>query len=225
VDGATTGSAPGRNAINPNTSAAPTFYIPTENEWYKAAYYSPEKGGVGSPGYYAYATQSDTAPGNTIGSGANQANYRLNESVYSVTQSSSYSSSQNYLTDVGAFTNSESFYGTFDQSGNVFQWNDLDGLAASGSSRGLRGGSWNNDAVGLSSSPRFPSDPSFEISPVIGFRLASPVAVPEPSTLAMLAAGLACGGSGFIRRRRLHRSGPNISPRPQISRRRSAGHR
>ena len=64
VNGATSGSAPGRNTVNPNTSAAPTFYIPTENEWYKAAYYSPVKGGVGSPGYYAYATQSDTAPGN-----------------------------------------------------------------------------------------------------------------------------------------------------------------
>jgi formylglycine-generating enzyme len=202
VNGATTGSAPGRNAINPNTSAAPTFYIPTENEWYKAAYYSPVKGGVGSPGYYAYATQSDTAPGNTIGSGANQANYRLNESVYSVTQSSSYSSSQNYLTDVGAFTNSESLYGTFDQSGNVFQWNDLDGLAASGSSRGLRGGSWDNDAFGLSSSPRSSIDPSFEF-PLIGFRLASPVAVPEPSTWVMGLAGIACASWRVFRRRKL----------------------
>ena len=47
---------------NPNTGAAPAFYIPTENEWYKAAYYSPTKGGNG--GYYTYATQSDTASGN-----------------------------------------------------------------------------------------------------------------------------------------------------------------
>ncbi|MBL7193658.1 MAG: PEP-CTERM sorting domain-containing protein [Pirellulales bacterium] len=69
------------------------------------------------------------------------------------------------------------------------------------------------------------SDPPSNENISIGFRLASPVAVPEPSTLAMLAAGLGCSGYGFIRRRRLHRSGPNISPRPQISRRRSAGHR
>jgi len=140
VNGATSGNAVVKNAINPNTSAAPTFYIPTENEWYKAAYYSPNYGGTGVAGYFDYATQSDTAPGNTIGGGANQANY--NNGVYSVTQSSSYSSSQNYLTDVGAFTNSASFYGTFDQSGNVNQWNDLDGTA--GSSRGLRGGPWDN---------------------------------------------------------------------------------
>ena len=134
VNGVTSGGAVVRNAINPNTGAAPTFYIPLENEWYKAAYYSPVKGGAGFPGYYTYATQSDTTPGNTIGSGANQANY--SNLVYAVTQSSIFSPGQNYLTDVGAFTGSESFYGTFDQTGNVFQWNDMDGSADSG--RGMR---------------------------------------------------------------------------------------
>ncbi len=202
VNGATSGSAPGKNVTNPNTSAAPTFYIPTENEWYKAAYYSPVKGGVGSPGYFAYATQSDSDPGNTIGSGANQANYGPGD-VYAVTQSSSYSSSQNYLTDVGAFTNSESFYGTFDQSGNVDQWNDLDGLAASGSSRGLRGGAWDIfNAFDLSSSRRGTAAPSRERS-YIGFRLASPVAVPEPSTWVMGLAGIACASWRVFRRRKL----------------------
>ena len=38
------------------------YWIPTEDEWYKAAYYSPVKGGIGSPGYYIYSTKSDTAP-------------------------------------------------------------------------------------------------------------------------------------------------------------------
>ena len=202
VNGVTTGNAPGKNVTNPNTSAAPTFYIPTENEWYKAAYYSPVKGGVGSPGYYAYATQSDTAPGNTIGSGANQANYYTGAG-YSVTQSSSFSSSQNYLTDVGAFSGSESFYGTFDQSGNVYQWNDLDGLAASGSSRGLRGGYWDIDAFDLSSSDSNSAAPSDE-SNNIGFRLASPVAtpIPEPGTWAAMA--IFAGGAAYAgwRRRR-----------------------
>ena len=204
VNGAESGSAPGKNEINPNTSAAPTFYIPTENEWYKAAYYSPVKGGVGSPGYYAYATQSDTAPGNTIGSGANQANYYAGD--YAVTQSSSYSASQNYLTDVGAFSGSESFYGTFDQSGNVYQWNDLDGLAASGSSRGRRGGGWSSDAFPLSSSDRRSGARSNEFY-LIGFRLASPVnsaPVPEidPAGIGSVLA-LVTGALGLLERRRL----------------------
>ena len=56
LNGATTGNAV---AVNPGAA----FYIPTENEWFKAAYYSPNYGGVGVPGYYFCATQSDTPPG------------------------------------------------------------------------------------------------------------------------------------------------------------------
>ena len=210
VNGATTGNAVAKNATNPNTGAAPTFFIPTENEWYKAAYYSPTYGGVGVPGYYAYATQSDTAPGNVVGSAANQANYRAPDNLpllYSVTQSSVYDVSQNYLTDVGAFSGSGSFYGTFDQIGNVIQWNDLDG--APGSSRGGRAQWWNSKTadvsfsfVGLVEGPGI--DGFF-----LGFRLASPVsvsAVPEidPNGLSAVL-GLIVGGLGLLERRRYGR--------------------
>jgi sulfatase modifying factor 1 len=195
---ATTGPAV---AVNPGAA----FYIPTNDEWYKAAYFSPNYGGVGVPGYYAYATQSDSDPGNTIGSGANEANY-ITGAGYSVTQSGSYDSAQNYLTDVGAFSGSESFYGTFDQSGNVYQWNDLDGLASSGSLRGVRGGYWFGiSPYGLSSSYGFSDDPSSE-SYDVGFRLASPAAssVPEidPNSLGSVLA-LVLGSLGLLERRRL----------------------
>jgi len=199
------GIVPAKNATNPNTNATPTFSIPTENEWYKAAYYSPNYGGVGAGGYYAYATQSNTVPGNVVGSAANQANYH--NGVYSVTQSGAYSYSQNYLTDVGAFSGSGSFYGTFDQGGNVFQWNDLDGTASS--SCGLRGGNWNEkDAFILSSSCRYSNSGGFVTyeGSGIGFRLASPVsgsAVPEIDPNGLSAAlGLIVGGLGLLERRR-----------------------
>lgn len=184
------------HAVAANPGAA--FYIPTENEWYKAAYYSPNNGGVGVPGYYRYATQSDTSPGNIIGSATNQANY-FTGAGYSVTQSSSRSSSQNYLTDVGAFSGSQSYYGTFDQTGNVFQWNDLDGTASSSHNRGFRGGPWANSDHSLSSSDRSMTTPSLE-DKLIGIRLASPAVVPEPSTYAMALAGLTCGGYSMFRR-------------------------
>ena len=203
VNGATSGNAVAKNATNPNTSAAPTFYVPTENEWYKAAYYSPTLGGVGVPGYSAYATQSNADPGNAVGSLANQANYY--NGVFSVTQSSDEDSNQNYLTDVGAFSGSGSFYHTFDQSGNVKQWNDLGGTPAS-LYRGLRGGFWFGPADLMSSSERGEYDVLIE-GANIGFRLASPLnissAVPEIDPNGLSAAlGLIVAGLGLLERRR-----------------------
>jgi formylglycine-generating enzyme required for sulfatase activity len=189
--GATIGPVPGKNP-------GATHYIPTLNEWYKAAYYSPVLNS-GTGGYYAFATQSNSAPGNVVGSGANRANYF--NGVWSVTQSATYSASLNYLTDVGASTNSASFYGTFDQSGSVYEWNDLSGEAAS--LRGLRGGAWDTDAAPLQAShPGFAATGAHAEQPFSGFRLASPVPVPEPSAYAMALAGVACGGYTLSRRRR-----------------------
>jgi sulfatase modifying factor 1 len=207
LNGATSG-----NAVAANPGAA--FRLPTENEWYKAAYYSPNyvspydepnlggPGVPGVPGYYAYATQSDDAPGNVVGSAANQANWKTGDG-YSVTQSSSYHSNQNYLTDVGAFSGSGSFYGTFDQTGNVYQWNDLDGLP--GASRGLRGGGWDDDnPFFFSSSSSVSGGPSNEIGG-IGFRLASSVPEIDPNSLGSVLA-LVMGSLGLLERRRLKAS-------------------
>ena len=159
--------------VAPAKTPGAAFSIPTANEWYKAAYFSPNYGGPGLEGYYKYATQSDAGPGNIIGSGSNQANYHA--VVWSVTQQGGdVVPNQNYLTDVGAFTNSPSYYGTFDQSGNVDQWNDLDGAA--GTVRGLRGGYWYSGLADfVSSSGSNSRDPFYEHDG-LGFRL---VSVPE----------------------------------------------
>ncbi|MCX6876840.1 MAG: SUMF1/EgtB/PvdO family nonheme iron enzyme [Verrucomicrobia bacterium] len=152
-----------------NSNAA--VWIPTENEWYKAAYYDPTKGGTN---YWACPTQSDTLAGNKIGV-AHSANYYDNGFV-------GYPGM--VLTDVGAYgANSASHYGTNDQGGNVWQWND----AVIGSSRGLRGGSWHCNLYDLSSSGRSNSGPSVEGNGT-GFRVA---AIPEPGS--MVLALLACG--------------------------------
>jgi len=166
--GATAGDAVSRNA-------GALFSIPTENEWYKAAFYSPVKGDDGTPGYFTFATQSDAVPGNTIGSDPNQVNWYVGvypDGAYA-TGGGRQVSTQNYLTDVGVFTNSASYYGTFDQSGGLYEWNDFDG--APGPTRGLRGGAWYvGGAVGVSSSERLAYDPASEHE-YIGFRLAGPI--------------------------------------------------
>ena len=185
------GNVPNKNAINPNTGIAPDFYIPTESEWYKAAYYSQALNG-GAGGYYSFATQSNDFPGNLIGDSANQANY--NNGVYSVTQSADYVEGQDYLTDVGSFSGSASYYGTFDQGGNMWEWNDLSGGATS-LTRGVRGGNFNDIFFGLTSSRRLTDLATSNIG-YGGFRLAS---VPEPSSWVLT---MLFSASLAIRRRR-----------------------
>jgi formylglycine-generating enzyme len=145
------------------------FWIPSEDEWYKAAYHQPT-GQLGDvDDYWLYPTKSNALPGNTIGASANHANFFT--SVFSVTQSGSFDSNQNYLTAVGSYPGSASFYGTFDQGGNVFEWNDA---VISGSFRGLRGGSWDDGGEFLLRSSNrgggFPAVGSGDF----GFRVASP---------------------------------------------------
>lgn len=205
LNGQLDGTPPSKNAINPNTSAAPAFYIPSENEWFKAAYYSPALNG-GSGGYYTYATQSDTAPGNVVGGSANQANYFTG--VYSVTQSDTLDEGQNYLTDVGDFTGSASFYGTFDQSGNLWEWTDEPANGQVGFIY-LRGGNWMDIDYSLQSHRRVATGPNTDVG-YGGFRLAAPV--PEPSAIGLALAGLACGGFAMWRRHEGRRHGRSAGP-------------
>lgn len=192
VGGQTSGAAPARN-----TGAA--FALPTENEWYKAAYYQPNASGGPSDGYWAYATQTDNLANNIVGPNAANANWRRGY-WYSVTQTSTYSQSQNYLTDVGAFSTSDSYYGTFDQSGNVNQWIDLN-VWSSDISRRFRGGSWNPDQAYTLASSAVNTGYTESARPDVGFRLVSPIAVPEPSTYAMVTAAFAGGVWRALRRR------------------------
>jgi formylglycine-generating enzyme required for sulfatase activity len=101
------------------------------------------------------------------------------------------------LTNVGAYSLSESPYGTYDQGGNVWEWNEeaVGGLGFS-FSRGLRGGGLGNDGVYLATSKWISSGAMSEASE-IGFRVASPI--PEPGTGLLVMTGLA--GLAVSRRR------------------------
>jgi hypothetical protein len=163
------------NSITRNAGAA--IFIPSEDEWYKAAYYD-----TGAAVYYDYPAGSDTqttcaAPGPTPNT-ANCAAYDL--------------------TDVGSYTGAASPVGTFDQGGNVWEWNDT---IISVSARGHRGGAYYNTADTLAASLRGTDIPADE-SDVVGFRVASlpPVPVPALGPVGLLAA--AAGLLGFGARRR-----------------------
>jgi formylglycine-generating enzyme required for sulfatase activity len=187
LDGDTTG---GREV----KGAAATWWIPTENEWYKAAYYDPTLNS-GRGGYWPYPTRSAATPGNDFltPSVANEANYLNASGLYSVTQSATESATQNYLTPVGSFTKSASYYGTYDQGGDVYQWND----ALIGSlSRGVRGGQWGTGSEDLLSNDRESRNATGD-NDGVGFRVASgpPTVAEKAGQYTLLLSATAAGAA------------------------------
>jgi formylglycine-generating enzyme required for sulfatase activity len=193
LNGATTGNAP---AVNSGAS----YFLPTEDQWYKAAYY---KGGGTNAGYWDYATQSDTSPtpvtadSTGIGSAGSTGNFA------NFNATADWNSQDGNVTTVGS-NGGASAYGAFDMSGNLYEWNDLTGAA--GSSPGLRGGYWNDGPFPLSSLGRNTGGTSREDS-LVGFRLASTDAapIPEPGTWAAMA--IFAGGAAYAGWRRRRQQG------------------
>ena len=151
-----------------NRNTAARVFLPNENEWYKAAYYQ----GGNNAFYWAFPTRSDTpplalAPGNSD----NAANYdRVMNSV----------------TAAGAYPASQGYYGTRDQAGNLWEWNEaeVDG------DRGLRGGSYDDYMLLLHASYRDSQSPSQE-NEFVGFRIAAAAGVfpPPPANRAPVTLG------------------------------------
>jgi formylglycine-generating enzyme required for sulfatase activity len=142
-------------------NAGAKFFIPTEDEWYKAAYHDKSAGLAAS--YFDFPTGTNSVPGNDISettNPGNNANYH--DDGYAL-------GSPYYRTVFGEFELSDSPYGTFDQGGNVWEWNET---VLFSSSRGLRGGSFNNNSNNLHASNRNNNDPTNENNNV-GFRVAS----------------------------------------------------
>jgi formylglycine-generating enzyme required for sulfatase activity len=167
-DGAYTITAMGiaNNSITRNSGAS--VFLPSEDEWYKAAYYD-----ALSTSFFDFPAGTDVVTGCMAPSAtANTANCR-----YQVRDT----------TDVGSYTGSGSPTGTFDQGGNVEEWNEA---VVDPGTRGSRGGAYFGfTALPLGAAARSDWDPSTE-SNQIGFRVAS---VPEPGTGLLLMTGLALG--------------------------------
>ena len=157
-----------------------TYFIPTEDEWYKAAYY---KGGT-TNAYWDYPTQSDTAPGTVtasstgVGSAGSAGNYANTGTTVHWKTGDSYGN----VTTVGT-NGGPGYYGTFDIGGNVWEWNE--GIPVAGN-RGMLGGSFYSDVAWLPAAQRASYAQAGVFYGMNGFRVS---AVPEPATMCLLAFG------------------------------------
>jgi len=175
-------------AVERNILGHRQHVIPTEDEWYKAAYHKNERG---AGNFWDYPTDTDTAPSNDLlpADPGNNANFY--DDGYTI--GGAY-----WRTEVGEFENSGGPYGTFDQGGNVWEWNET---AVDSSSRGFRGGSYfhydiadHYGVANLHAATRLYGPPTVIENSWVGFRLAE---IPEPGSMAIFA----LGGLVLLRRR------------------------
>jgi len=169
-----TAGDPGYDASNQYRNSLAKYFLPSEDEFYKAAF-----GKIDGSGYYLYPTASNTPPtAVTSGTASGTAVYNQSwpqgpASVYEAGGSSSY--------------------GTMGQGGNIQEWQESssNGLNNNtGDNRMVRGGYWyGGSSDALDSSTRSSYFPSADYTQ-LGFRVASsslapaPATVPEPGTYA-----------------------------------------
>ena len=132
--------------------------------------------------YFLYPTGSDSLPSNDLMDPDPGNNANTSDNGYTI-------GSPNFMTEVGAFENSDSPYGTFDQGGNVMEWTEtakgLDGFLY----RDTRGGDWDTNPDWTAATHHFEARPTTERRD-FGFRVAS---VPEPGSLTLVLCGALAG--------------------------------
>ncbi len=154
---------PGYDPNNLFRNRQAKYFLPSADEWYKAAYYDPAAGH-----YWDYPTGSNSPPvAVASGTAAGTAVYNQGDSGGPAD-----------ISVAGGLGR----YGTSAQGGNVDEWEEteLDLLNDSISNyRGRRGGSWNGDFFPLEAPVR-PGQFPWLSSSATGFRVGS--VVPEPSS-------------------------------------------
>jgi formylglycine-generating enzyme required for sulfatase activity len=163
-DGAYTITPEGISANSITRNANATISLTSEDEWYKAAYFD-------GTSYFDYPAGANAQTGCVLPSG-------------DTGNSANCSSAVGDLTDVGAYSLSGSPYGTFDQGGNVSEWNEAIITFTTDARRSIRGGGWRIDPSILAASFRGHNSPTGEFDS-LGFRVAS-IAEPEPAPIPTL---------------------------------------
>lgn len=150
------------------------YWIPSEDEWYKAAHHDPSR--LGSRPYWDYPVRTDAAPNNLRPPGDSKSvNYVADRFCVGMPF---------VVTPVGAFSQAASAYGTYDQGGNVWEWTESwrvppspTAWRANEDTRVLRGGSATYSFIGVNAANADPGHPNHALA-VYGGRIARRPAQP-----------------------------------------------
>jgi formylglycine-generating enzyme required for sulfatase activity len=198
----------GANPVDVVRNEGASFFVPSEDEWYKAAFWDPVE-----QRYWSWATgfnpdcpeeDGDCPPVPEPPPGAAErvsANYCPIVDPFPINCPDLYypeSSGPGNTTDVGAYVFSPSPFGTFDQSGNLNELTEgtnIDDDPSDGSlgteTRVTRGGVFNRGLNDSSSHSRLPVDPNNQMLSTLTLRVAT---VPEPGSVgAIVALGVVLG--------------------------------
>lgn len=152
-------------------SPSAKYWLPSEDEWHKAAYYDAE-----AKRNWLYATRSDERPQSSPPDATlpNAANFFWADGVkngmnkgYAVPQTDYYKPGSIALVPVGSYPMARSAYGTLDQTGNVWEWTE--GIRWE-TKRVIRGGGWSDEANAQRSTTRCSVLPTTTFNDT-GFRL------------------------------------------------------
>jgi formylglycine-generating enzyme required for sulfatase activity len=141
------------------------WFLPTKAEWDQAAYTDPTRSGS-----WVYPTRSNDRPtgalatndGGVANPGINVANFE---------NSADWNLLNGNLTTVGgAGPLSSSYWGTYDQGGNITEWVET----LSGAKRWIRGGSFKDNAEDMAVNASDDENPTTERDE-LGFRVAAPM--------------------------------------------------
>jgi len=163
------------------------WFLPSEDEWYKAAYHKND-GATGN--YWKYAICSDTPPtavtANDTGDGS--AGAKGNHANFA--KEADWNGQDGNVTTVGT-SGGSSPYGTFDQGGNVLEWNEQFAGREKNGGRVTRGSSWGNAVATETGASTRMDHGAPKSNNWLGFRVASraepwtpiPPKTPGPSEL------------------------------------------
>jgi formylglycine-generating enzyme len=171
---------PGYDPGNPLRNSLAKFFLPSENEWYKAAYYDPDLN-EGAGGYYRYPVGANIAP-NPVASGTNEGTAVYSRRLYPGHRED-YLEENNQGPASVYQAGGLSPYGTMGQGGNVCQWTETTRFDKSNPNgrRRIRGSPWfdlrteNSSYGGVSSKTPdvkswYDEEPTFRC-PYLGFRV------------------------------------------------------